>query len=69
MANLWNLEPFKPRHDIARPGETIPDMFWNAVQARGDKIIMRQKDFGIWRAWTWREVGTIVRELTMGLVA
>ena len=69
MANLWDLEPFKPRHDIARPGETIPDMFWNAVQARGDKIIMRQKDFGLWRAWTWREVGTIVRELTMGLVA
>ncbi|MDR6861141.1 long-chain fatty acid--CoA ligase [Variovorax guangxiensis] len=69
MANLWNLDPFKLRHDIGVAGETVPDMFWNAVQARGDKIIMRQKDFGLWRAWTWREVGAIVRELTMGLVA
>jgi long-chain acyl-CoA synthetase len=69
MANLWNLDQFKQRRDNAVPGETIPDMFWNAVQARGDKIIMRQKDFGVWRAWTWREVAAVVRELTMGLVA
>jgi long-chain acyl-CoA synthetase len=69
MANLWNLDQFKQRRDNAVPGETIPDMFWNAVQTRGDKIIMRQKDFGVWRAWTWREVGAVVRELTMGLVA
>ncbi|MFA7556195.1 MAG: long-chain fatty acid--CoA ligase [Hydrogenophaga sp.] len=69
MPRLWNLGHFKPRHDVVIPGETIPDMFWNAVKARGDQVLMRQKDFGLWRAWSWQEVGGIVRELTMGLVA
>ncbi len=69
MANLWNQDHFKKRHEIVMPGDTLPDMFWNAVQARGDRTIMRQKEYGIWQAWTWHQVGRTVRELTMGLVA
>jgi long-chain acyl-CoA synthetase len=26
------------------PGETMPAIFWNAVQQRGPKVWMRQKD-------------------------
>jgi len=69
MPNLWNLDHFKPRRDIVVAGETLPELFWNAVAQRGDAIIMRQKDFGIWRGWSWREVGALVRELAMGLAA
>ncbi|WP_062361801.1 AMP-dependent synthetase/ligase [Variovorax paradoxus] len=69
MANLWNLDHFKPRHDIVVPGDTLPAMFWNAVAKRGDTILMRQKDFGFWRGWSWNQVATEVRELTMGLAA
>jgi len=69
VSRLWNLDHFKPRHDIVVPGETIPDMFWGAVESRANQVLMRQKDFGLWRAWNWSEVGTIVRELTMGLIS
>ena len=69
MAKLWNLDQFKPRHDIVVPGDTIPAMFWNAVARRGNATLMRQKHFGIWRGWSWNQVGTVVRELAMGLAA
>jgi len=69
MPQLWKLVEPKPRNDVTVPGDTIPDMFWTAVKSRHDRVLMRQKDFGIWRAWSWQEVGVIVRELTMGLVA
>lgn len=44
-------------------------MFHRAVRMRADQVMMRQKQFGIWRSWTWREVGDIVRDLAMGLIA
>jgi long-chain acyl-CoA synthetase len=44
-------------------------MFWNGVAARGPNIWMRQKDFGIWRAWTWDQTATAVREIAHGLMA
>jgi len=44
-------------------------MFWRGVQSRGDCTIMRQKDFGLWRATTWAELGTIAREVGMGLAS
>ena len=69
MANLWKLDQVKPRDGVLVEGETIPDMFWNAMSERRETIVMRQKEFGIWRSWTWQELGDIVRELTLGLAA
>ncbi len=43
-------------------------MFWNAVQTRADKVIFRQKTFGLWQSLTWRELGEIAREIGMGLI-
>ena len=51
------------------PGDTIAQMLRHAVAQRGDKIMLRQKDFGIWKATTWREFGQIAQEIGMGLVA
>ena len=67
--NLWNLDSFRPRAQATVAGDTIHALFWNGVAARGDSVLMRQKDFGIWRGWSWRECGAIVRELAMGLAA
>jgi long-chain acyl-CoA synthetase len=50
-------------------GETIPAMFAEAVARRGEKVALRQKELGIWRATTWGELGRIVRELGLGLVS
>ena len=43
-------------------------MFWNAVARRGDKVALRQKELGIWRGTTWRELGETARAIGLGLV-
>ena len=50
------------------PFETIAQMFWLRVQENGPKVMMRQKDLGIWKTYTWTEVGQIVAEIGAGLV-
>jgi long-chain acyl-CoA synthetase len=69
MSNLWDLSRIQPQHEVVMAGDTIPAMFWNAVRARGPNIWMRQKDFGIWRSWTWNRTGEAVREIGNGLLA
>jgi long-chain acyl-CoA synthetase len=54
---------------VVCPGETVPELFLNAVKARGDKVWMREKDLGIWRGVSWNQLDTMVREVAMGLVA
>jgi long-chain acyl-CoA synthetase len=64
---------FLPRQSDAAveelPGETIPALFHAAVARRGERVAMRQKDFGLWKPVTWRELGDIAREIGMGLVS
>ena len=69
MPNLWSLDHFKPTDRIVVEGDTLAALFWNAVRQRADQVIVRQKDFGIWRGWTWHDTGVIVSEIAMGLVA
>ena len=49
--------------------ETIPELFWQRVNELGDKPMMRQKDLGIWRAYSWNQVGVIVSEIAAGMVS
>ncbi len=69
MSNLWDLSHIQPETRVVLDGETIPAMFWNGVKARGPHVWMRQKDFGIWRSWTWDQTGEAVREIAHGLMA
>jgi long-chain acyl-CoA synthetase len=48
---------------------TLPTLFRHVVRARGDRVAMREKDLGVWRAITWREYGTRARHAGLGLVA
>ncbi|MBU6273090.1 MAG: AMP-binding protein, partial [Betaproteobacteria bacterium] len=57
----WKPEPV----DFA----TLPALFWKRVAELGERPMMRQKDLGIWRTYSWREVGTLVSEIGAGLVA
>ena len=68
MSNLWDLEHLQPDHRIAVPGDTIAGMFWNAVQARKDRVWMRQKDLGLWRSWTWGQTAEAVRDIANGMM-
>lgn len=69
MSRLWDLGHIQPNNNIAMQGETIPAIFWNAVQARGANIWLRQKHLGIWRSWTWNQTADAVREIGAGLIS
>ena len=49
--------------------DTLPKLFRHVVRERGDKVAMREKDLGIWRAITWREYGERAKHVGLGLVA
>ena len=69
MSNLWTLSKHVRHTDVLMPGNTIPQMFWNAVQQRNQKIWLREKKRGIWQSWNWAHAGVAVREVAMGLAA
>ena len=69
MSFLWDLSAIRPQTDVVMPGDTLPAIFWNAVDKRGPAIWLRQKEFGIWRSWTWTEVGQAVGEIGHGLLS
>ncbi len=65
---LWKSEKTSA-NEIVLAGDTIAAMFQNAVKQRGDRVALRQKDFGIWKSVSWRKLGEISQEIGMGLVA
>ncbi len=69
MNQLWDLSHIQPSTEIVVQGETVPQVFWNAVDKRGPLVWLRQKHLGIWRSWTWNETATAVREIAGGLMA
>lgn len=49
---------------------TLPQHFLARVAQYGDgKVALRQKEYGIWREYTWRESYTQVRDFALGLLA
>jgi len=51
----------------ALPFDTVHELFWQRVSELGDAPMMRQKDLGLWRSYSWNEVATIVSEVAAGL--
>lgn len=49
--------------------DTVPALFAQRVAEEGDRPMMRQKDLGLWRSYTWNEVSALVEELAAGLVS
>src|SRR5215475_10968251 len=48
---------------------TVPALFWHRVTSRADKVALREKDRGIWRAYTWGEYGEAAKAIGSGLIA
>ncbi len=55
----------------ANPGasDTFPKLLEKHARERGDRPAVREKDFGIWQTWSWRQVADEVRALALGLAA
>src|ERR671924_630459 len=49
--------------------ETLGTMFWSRVDKSAERPAQMGKRHGAWTTLTWREVGEIVRELALGLIA
>ncbi|MDN3920671.1 AMP-dependent synthetase/ligase [Roseateles violae] len=69
MSNLWDAQTAVPPNPTAIGGDTLPQVFWNAVALRGERVFMRRKLLGIWESWRWRDCAAAVREIAMGLAA
>lgn len=51
-------------------GQTLPQHFLQKVaQYSVEKVALRQKEFGIWREFSWQESYQQVRDFTLGLIA
>src|SRR5205814_6057892 len=49
--------------------ETLGTMFWSRVEKSADRPAHMSKRHGAWTTLTWREVGDVVREVALGLIA
>ena len=49
--------------------DTLARMFWDRVERSGDRPAQQFKQAADWKTLTWREVGDVVREVALGLIA
>jgi len=49
--------------------DTFPKLLVRNAARFGDRVAMREKEYGIWQPFTWREVHDHVRDFSLGLVA
>jgi long-chain acyl-CoA synthetase len=49
--------------------DTFPKLLIDRAERFGDRHAIREKEFGIWQSWTWREYRDQVRALACGLAA
>jgi long-chain acyl-CoA synthetase len=49
--------------------DTFPRLLARNARAMPDEVGLREKEFGIWQSFTWREYHDHVRDLSLGLVA
>ena len=47
--------------------DPIPKLLLDHAERSPDRHAIREKELGIWQAWTWRQLGEEVRSLACGL--
>src|SRR5262245_18911542 len=57
------------RREAGMADETLARMFWTRVERSGPSPAQQVKQGGAWKTLTWTEVGAIVREVALGLLA
>jgi long-chain acyl-CoA synthetase len=59
----------RPAATPTRGLDTFPKLLLERAQRLGAEPAIREKDYGVWQTWTWREVAQEVRALACGLAA
>ena len=54
---------------VTRPGTglTLPQILMRQSQRFGDRVAIREKAYGIWQSYTWRDYLTFVKRVGLGL--
>ncbi len=55
--------------DVLGGDDTFPRLLARNARVIGDRVALREKEFGIWQSFTWREVHDRVSDFSLGLVA
>jgi long-chain acyl-CoA synthetase len=55
--------------DVLGGDDTFPRLLARNALTLGDRVALREKEFGIWQSFTWREYLEHVRDFSLGLVA
>jgi long-chain acyl-CoA synthetase len=59
-----------PKKTVTVDGcDTLPKLFLKKSGERGDKVAMREKDFGIWQSYTWNDYRERALEIACGLLS
>jgi len=58
------MKPANPLHQF-----TLPQMLREQAKRRPDKLAIRQKDFGIWRPYTWKDYYHLSKRFGMALLS
>ena len=48
--------------------DTVPKLFRTRVAQWGDRLAMREKDLGIWKAHSWNDFNTAARKIAATLI-
>jgi long-chain acyl-CoA synthetase len=48
--------------------DTVPKLIAHHVSQIPDQAAYREKEFGIWQSWTWKESGEAINALALGLI-
>ena len=48
---------------------SVPQLLARNVARCGDKAAYREKEFGIWQSWTWKEAAQEIEAIALGLLA
>jgi len=62
-------ESTRPAAAAAGEHDTFPKLLLRNAEQFGARDAIREKEYGIWQSWTWREVRDEVRALACGLAA
>ena len=47
--------------------DTLPKLLIERARNDADRTAIREKGYGIWQSWMWREVAANVRDMALGL--
>jgi len=56
------------KDDVVSGPQSIPDLLAHNVATHGDKAAYREKEFGIWQTWTWKQAAEEIDALAAGLL-